>query len=140
MPDATAVRWYHGGVPGLERGEKILPPSATGAVSLSDVALRCGNEDLKDKTLAVHRQDRVYLVRSLAWARFYASVHPAFGGAARGGDLYECAPDGGGENDPDWLGEPGVSMAFESAVVVRIVERRVPRPDPRLLAQMEAAS
>ena len=120
-------RWYHGGVPGLKRGEKILPPAVTGATSTTTVALLPGNEDIRDGALANHRDDRVYLAASDADARLWAALHPAYMGRHKGGDLYEVTPDGPLEPDPDYLADDGGSVCCESATVVRIVERRVPR-------------
>lgn len=117
-------RWYHGGFPGLKRGGKILPPSVTGAFSIADLK----DEDLKDRVAEVHSRNLVYLARDIADARLWASLHPAYGGANRGGDLYEVTPDGPLQPDPDYLPDDGGSMACSSATIVRVVERRVPRP------------
>lgn len=122
-----AEHWYHGGVPGLKRGGKILPPSVTGAVSIAAVAQRAGSEDIRATTLAVHREDRVYLAASEDDARLFAALHPAYGGRHKGGDLYEVTPDGPLEPDPDYLPDDGGSVCCESATIVRVVERRVPR-------------
>lgn len=117
-------RWFHGGVRGLEPGGKILPPSVTGAKSIADLNTE---DDLSDRVARVHRADRVYAARDLMQARMFASLAPV-GTKRLGGDLYEVTPDGDVEPDPDWLGSPGGSVCCPSATVVRVVERKVPRP------------
>ena len=117
-------RWYHGGVPGLKRGDKILPPSQTGAVSISDVG---HGTELHERAVKVHRKDLVYIAAAERDARMFARFHPAYGGRAKGGDIYEVVPDGPLWPDPDYLAGDGGSMACASATIVRIIERRVPR-------------
>lgn len=125
------ARWYHGGFPGLKRGEKILPPSATGAVSVAD--LDTTSPGMQQEIERVHSRGLVYLARDIQDARLWASLHPAHGGKRKGGDLYEVTPDGPLQPDPDYLPGDGGSMACASATVVRVVERRVPRPPPGAL-------
>ena len=43
-------------------------------------------------------------------------------------------PDGPLVPDPDYLPQDGKVMACSSATIVRIAERRVPRPSPQALA------
>lgn len=128
-------RWYHGGVPGLRRGGKILPPELTGAVSVSDLD---DGRDVAARVRRVHRKDVVYLTRSAASARLFASMHPAYGGSRRGGDLYEVVPDEPLEPDPDYLKDDGGSACCPSATIVAVVERRVPRPSPEAMAFLAA--
>jgi hypothetical protein len=136
--DVPAARWFHGGFPGLKRGGKILPPSVTGVVSVSAIAEMEGNQDIRDKVRAVHRDDRVYLARDMRAALLWASLHPAYGGARKGGDLYEVTPDGPLEADPDYLPGDGGSACCESATIVKVIARRVPRPTPEALAILGA--
>jgi hypothetical protein len=128
----VSEHWYHGGVPGLKRGAKVLPPSATGAHSIADLP----DADLKDRIAAVHSRDVVYLAADPANARLWASLHPAYGGTNRGGDLYEVTPDGPLAPDPDYLADDGGSVTCSSATIVRVVERRVPRPAPELITAL----
>jgi len=137
MADGT-VRWYHGGFPGLKRGQQILPPSATGAVSITDKAL--GDDDLRERALKVHDPGLVYLTRDIADARFFASMAPAHGGKNRGGDVYEVTPDGPLVPDPDYLPQDGKVMACCSATIVRVAERRVSRPSAEAIAFLAATS
>lgn len=101
---------YHGGVRRLRVGQLILPPARTGAPSLSQFG-----------AAGVHSTERVYAATDLNQARFYALFCPPKGR----GDVYEIRPLGRLEHDPDWLGEPGGSVAMPEAVVVRVVERFV---------------
>ena len=127
-----AERWYHGGVPGLKRGDKILPPSVTGAVSIADLDA----PDISARVAAVHSRDRVYLAADASDARLWASLAHAHGGRTRGGDLYEVTPDAPLEPDPDYLAGDGGSAQCVSATIVRVIERRVPRPSPDTIAAL----
>jgi hypothetical protein len=135
MADAP-VRWYHGGFPGLKRGQQILPPSVTGTISVADKSL--GDDSLRERVVKVHDPALIYLTRDVADARFWASLAPAHGGKNRGGDVYEVTPDGPLVPDPDYLPKDGKSMACSSATITRIVERRVPRPSPEAIAYLWA--
>lgn len=129
------VRWYHGGFPGLKRGQQILPPSVTGAISVSDKVIDAP-ADMREQVEKVHDPDLVYLSQDVTDARVWASFAPAHGGKNRGGDVYEVTPDGPLVPDPDYLPQDGKAMACSSATIVRIVERRVPRPSMRDIALM----
>lgn len=127
------ARWYHGGFPGLKRGQQILPPSVTGVMSVADKSIDAP-AGLRARVEAVHRADVVYLAADPRSARLFAALAPAYGGGRRGGDLYEVTPDGPVERDPDYLPDDGGGVTCRSATVVRIVERRVPRPSADALA------
>lgn len=129
----SAARWYHGGFPGLKRGQHILPPSVTGAISVSDKVIDAP-DDMRRRVAKVHDPDLVYLSQDVADARVWASLAPAHGGKNRGGDVYEVRPDGPLVPDPDYLPQDGKAMACRSATIVRVVERRVPRPSMRDIA------
>ena len=102
---------YHGGARRLDRKGVILPPSRTGASCASDYG-----------AAGVHRRDRVYLTSSLESARLFALLAPPDGE----GDVYEVAPIGGLERDPDYIGPPDEqSYTAPLARIVRVVERRV---------------
>jgi hypothetical protein len=133
MTAVGAQAWYHGGVPGLRRGGKILPPSVTGAISVADKVIDAP-DDIRARVGAVHDQNVVYLARDIENARLWASLHPAYGGRHRGGDLYEVTPDGPLGPDPDYLPGDGGSMTCCSATITRVVERRVARPSPEQIA------
>lgn len=99
-----SVTYWHGGPSGLS---EILPPSATGAVSCSDVGLK----KLRAKARRVHRTDRVYVVAQREGALIFAAGH-------RTASIYEVLPVGELEPDPD-CDLPGLSFACASARVVR---------------------
>ena len=66
------MTWYHGGFPGLEPGDLILPAATeTGAKSVGDLDPHC-------------RRDRVYATSILADALVYAGL--------AAGDVYEVEP------------------------------------------------
>lgn len=104
------TRYFHGGVRGLRKGDKILPPSQTGNKTLLEYA-----REIDPK--GDQRDDRIYLTTSKKWARVYASVIPR-------GDVYEVIPDGELEHDPDCL-EEGLSFQCISGTVKRVVEMSV---------------
>lgn len=89
MTDGT--RWYHGGFPGLKRGQQILPPSVTGAISIADKVIDAP-DSMREQVAKVHDPDLVYLSQDIADARLWAALAPAHGGKNRGGDLYEVTP------------------------------------------------
>jgi len=128
-----APRWYHGGVPGLKRGQQILPPSVTGAVSVADKMITAPAAE-RELIAKVHDPDLVYITQDIRDARLWASMAPAYGGHRRGGDVYEVTPDGPLVPDPDYLPQDGKVMACCSATIVRAVERRVPWPSPQEIA------
>jgi len=138
LPGAAGT-WYHGGIPGLKRGQKILPPAVTGALSCADKRLGAPAAE-QAKIDAVHDANVVYLAASLQDARLWAALAPAYGGRNRGGDLYEVTPDGPLAPDPDYLPGDGGSVTCCSATIVRVVERRVPRPSPEAVAALWAAA
>jgi hypothetical protein len=109
--------YFHGGVPNLEVGQSVLPPTATGAESMRQKArLRDG----VDRPWL--RDDRVYLTTDLSLARQFAAIYRRCPG-----DLYIVVPQGEVEPDPDWHGDPGGSVMCPAATIVEVLERRVGR-------------
>ena len=104
---------YHGGVPGLRRGARILPPSIT----KTGRSLLQYSEEFPEST---QRADRVYLTSDVGTAAIYAAGYSKAGGA-----VYQVIPDQPVESDPDCL-EPGLSFQAPAATVVGIVYKRVP--------------
>lgn len=99
-------RYYHGGIPGLKKGDKILPPARTGRSTL----LKYGREiDPK----GVQREDRVYLTTDHRAAELFAATYPR-------GDVYKVVPDGDVEEDPDCL-ELGLSYQCQSATIKAVI-------------------
>lgn len=102
------VKWFHGGVPGLQVGDWIEPPDVSGAThTLSDYV----PED------APHgfRRDVVYLTLRQDSARFFAAVYPD-------GALYRVEPEGDIEVDPD---APSEAVMCRRARIVEVVRPRV---------------
>ncbi len=94
-------RWYHGGPAGLT---EILPSATTGAASCASYGAR-----------GVCRRDRVYLVNRLALAWIYARF-------SRDGMVYDVAPVGAIEPDPDFL-DDGSGVRGVQCERARIVGR-----------------
>lgn len=103
-------RYYHGGVRGLIRGDKILPPSVTGKSTLLQYAQEIDPN-------GVQRNDRIYLTTDKNAAKMFASVYPW-------GDVYEVILDGELEHDPDCI-EDGLSYACKTATVKHVVATNV---------------
>lgn len=78
------MKFFHGGIKGLRRGDMILPPEQTGAPSLA----RFDSRDFC-------RQDRAYITTDKATAIIYAACLP------KPGAVYEVEPIGVVEPDPD---------------------------------------
>ncbi|MET9819621.1 hypothetical protein [Streptomyces sp. NPDC006355] len=100
------MRYFHGGVPGLVRGDLLLPPVVTGVErTLTADVLAMGGQA---------RRDRVYVTTGREVARVYAALRPD-------GALYEVEPVGELEADPDCQ-VAGVSYECPAARVVRVVD------------------
>jgi len=98
------VSYFHGGAAGLRVGQRILPPSVTGAKGSSTLH-GFGSEG---------RKDMVYLTECLSDARMFAACHPS-----RRGCVYEVTPESAVFEDPDCF--EGTSVYCASAVVVRVI-------------------
>jgi hypothetical protein len=101
------VRYFHGGVPGLALGDRILPPTVTGAVSVADYERAIAGA-------GVVRRDRVFLTTLLDAAILFAALHPSWLG-----EVYEVDPEEPLEPDPDYMGGDGASWQAPAALVVR---------------------
>jgi rifampin ADP-ribosylating transferase len=98
--------YYHGGVPGLRVGQKILPAQQTGAKS-------CG-----DYVHYNHRMDRVYVTTDRDAATVFAAMHPSGRGV-----VYRVQPEGDIEPDPDCRKE---GLAFQCTGAVIKARSKVP--------------
>ncbi|WNI19140.1 hypothetical protein [Actinacidiphila sp. ITFR-21] len=103
------MAYFHGGIPGLRRGDRILPPDATG----TEHRLSAHAEELGAFGHAT-RTDVVYLATERQVARAYAAGYPD-------GALYQVQPDGEVEPDPDCLA-PGVAWQCTGATVVAVID------------------
>ncbi len=104
LSEGSDMRYYHGGVGHLTKGQYLLPPAITRARSLSEF----GAAD-------VHRRDRVYVTTDPHAALLYAAAAPA-----RSAAIYEVEPDEL-EHDPD-CNVAGLSFQCSRARIVRVVE------------------
>jgi hypothetical protein len=114
--------FFHGGVPGLDVGDSLLPPSVTEAISTT---LQSTIEE--GLTEIAQRPDKVYMTSRVNLARGYASVwvNPDTGNAG-GGWVYEVeVEDGTMEPDQDLLSCDGTAFQADSAVIIRIQDRGV---------------
>ena len=104
------IKYYHGGVKGLSRGDKILPPCETGKSTLLEYAKEIDPN-------GVQRGDMIYITTDKKAAKMFAMAYPF-------GDVYDVVPDGELENDPDCL-ESGLSYQCKSATIKYVVATRV---------------
>lgn len=101
--------WFHGGKPGLNVGDELLPPSQTGNATLLAYC-----DDWPDPE---RRAFRVFLTRDPRDAASYAAVLP-------GGDVYEAVPIGPTEPDPGCI-VPGHAIQCARARIIRVTRRGV---------------
>lgn len=109
---------FHGGVPGLEVGDRIVSATELGIRNL-----------YRYPTGSIYRPDLVYLTTDLNSARRYATNYLQPDGRRPPGDVYEVACRGDVLLDPDYpqIGRTrGVFLMTRSPVeVTRVVERGV---------------
>jgi hypothetical protein len=103
------LRYWHGGAPGLNPGDKLLPPDLTGTSHTLSAYVTDA-----DNAPHAQRRDLVYVTTSKAVARAYAAFY-------LDGALYEVAPADPIEPDPDCY-EPGLSWQCPAATVTAIVD------------------
>jgi hypothetical protein len=103
------TRYFHGGVPGLQPGDRLLPPAVTGTErTITRHAHELGASEEHART------DRVYVTTGRDVARVYAAFYPD-------GALYEVLPVDEMTADPDCRVD-GVSWACTAAVVAHVVD------------------
>jgi protein gp37 len=96
-------KYYHGGIPGLKPGEKLLPPNITGKSTLLQYAHLIAPD-------GPQLADRVYFTTAAEMAELFALVYP-------NGDVYRAIPKGPIERDPDCLEEGLGYQASEASIV-----------------------
>lgn len=144
----TALRLWHGGIPGLRPGDLIRPgdarPHHDGCPYCEARANEAeGGERPALDPLALH-PDRVYLTTDREYARFYASLYGR-------GDLYRVDPIGDPipsteDTIPTWHSEAArVTAVYTRAVLLtwtqrRALNRRWAAADAAALATREAAT
>ncbi|MGW3186337.1 NUDIX domain-containing protein [Streptomyces ardesiacus] len=118
--------FFHGGVPGLQPGDKILPPRLTGVQRLMR------NYFPPQVSVITHpwlmRDDLVFFSPDPDFAALFAGAYPD-------GAVYEVAPNGPVTLDPDT--PAGEAWRAPSATVVRVTDSVVPLP--RSLTREELA-
>ena len=97
-PGAVPRRYFHGGVPDLKVGDRVLPPAQTGVPSTAT----SGN--------------RVCLATKPEICVVFAAFHPS----GRGG-VYQVEPDPPIEPDIDWE-DNGESVQAPAATVVAVLD------------------
>lgn len=108
LSDDAEPIYFHGGVPGLKLGDRILPPSRTGVLAAADFAADHGIET------GHVRRDRVYLTTEIGEASVFAAMHPS-----NRGEVYVVEPLPPVEPDPDYLGPGRASWMAAEALVIR---------------------
>ncbi|NJP27068.1 hypothetical protein FLW53_23290 [Microbispora sp. SCL1-1] len=138
-------RLWHGGAPGLQPGDLLLPPAQTGIATSSDILIALTGFDPHDNGVETDRMrtDRVYLTRDRELARAYAACWTAkaeHGLQVGRGALYVARPIGEVWPDPDL---PDVSVECERAEVIAVYDAAVTLPwqkaERRLLAHVGSA-
>lgn len=114
----NTIRFYHGGVKGLNVGDQILPPWITGTSALLQIARELDPN-------GPQRDDKVYVTTDKEAAKLYASAYP-------NGDVYQVIPSDDIEHDPDCL-VPGLSYQCSWAKVKMVVVRDVAFSMDRLI-------
>jgi hypothetical protein len=112
--------WYHGGRPGLQDGQRLLPPDISRTLTATQILTRLGFDSNMEPDRA--RTDLVYLTSAVDLARAYAGGWQLTG---RGpyGTLYQAVPGPGAEPDPDFEEAfPGLCIQARYAVVRRTVQ------------------
>ncbi|MEU7092951.1 hypothetical protein [Kitasatospora aureofaciens] len=113
-------RYFHGGVPGLSIGDRIVPHPPRVHPGCAECEARAAGRQIRmpDGRLSeppTRHPDRVYLTTDRTYAAWYASRSWL-------GDLYRVQPEGDVvESDED----PFPTFIATSAVIVQVVERAV---------------
>lgn len=108
LSDAAEPVYFHGGVPGLKLGDRILPPTRTGVLAAADFGAAHG-------IATGHvRRDRVYMTTELGEASVFAAMHPS-----NQGEVYVVEPLPPIEPDPDYLGPGRIAWMAAEAMVIR---------------------
>jgi hypothetical protein len=114
-PHATIrASYWHGGAPGLNPGEYLLPPTVTGTRTTLAAYM-----DAADKLRSGYEANRVYVVTEYEAAELYAALYPD------GGWIYRVLPEGELRPDPDCT-QPGLSWSCERARIVACVQLDTP--------------
>jgi len=103
------VTYFHGGVPGLQVGDRILPPNISGTTrTLSEHAAQLGADSYAT------RRDLVYVTTERQIARAYAAFYPD-------GALYRVIAVSPVDPDPDHS-IPGISWQCPEAIITQVID------------------
>jgi hypothetical protein len=131
------MMFYHGGVGGLDVGDKILPPQTTGVKTFAEHSREMNRDwaHVFGDTKFLWRNcnpARVYVSTDRETSREYAAMYTKLWFLPGNGALYQVTPCGPVSADPGMPSTAGV-FAYECsyAVVEGILEPSVPNePDP----------
>lgn len=126
-PARSALRLWHGGAPGRQPGELLLPPTVTGLrFTRRTMSMRQGMTQIGQTA------DRVYVTTDRDLAAAYASLWSLDGAQQGGGALYRVtAEEADLEADADLLSLPGVSFQAPAAEVLSVYNAHVPFDEER---------
>lgn len=117
---AGTERWFHGGCPGLNIGDRILPRQELIEWDSVRVAYdHSAPENYEDADRAV------FITQSPAFASAFAHAYVSPTLTPSPGDVYEVALEGPASPDPDFAHVYPSVVQAPSAVIVGIVERNV---------------
>lgn len=120
-PTRARPRLWHGGAPGRQPGDLLLPPSETGlAYTRATMSAEKGFQGQIAQSSAL-----VYVTTDRELARAYASGWSLDGLTLGGGSLYRVDADEL-EPDQDLLSLPGVSFQTAQARVLTVYDAYVP--------------
>jgi hypothetical protein len=116
-------RFFHGGQPGLEVGDLILPPSETGVQTWPDLLAELDPEGLRVSGQSARPRDWIHMgiLRAASTHAAWWTLCPFTEGA---GAVYEVKAAGEVIADPTC---PGAGWMARSAAIVRVVEPALPR-------------
>ena len=92
--------WFHGGYPGLNFGDVLMPPTTTGYVPMQQmlVDLHMGISSYADLVDPTYSPDYVYLTHNQVLAKDHAAAWSGWNYVQTGkwekGRVYHCCPQG----------------------------------------------
>src|SRR5690348_5885925 len=89
-----AETWYHGGVPGLQPGDLILPPCKTGALTFGEVMRQYDPAHWLASGFGEDHPALVHVISEIANAMQYAALWTICPWREGDGHVYLVAPDG----------------------------------------------
>lgn len=133
LRELAQPRFFHGGVPGLKPGQKILSRAALPEWR--------GREPMYDDRTATELGDNgtyTHITTDQDVARAYAGEYCHLANNRKPGTLYEVTPIGEVDADPDWSGFPLKFLRARAARIVTVIEDNVFHTNPRYMARATA--